>query len=944
MAESQARYQRLDDQDGAGGSARRPPQPVPGPDYSELEVGEPLAFGDDDDARFHEQFATYDQRGAKAPAWRRRRFSLLHVCLGAFVCLGLYVGGSLVWSAAAGGHGASAVAPPPPPPRPTEPAGPTGPGAPPANDAGEGPAERTGRRLLTYDNVGKVGGVVQTRSLDWVAHPSDPSVDGLYREAAGDAFVVRKADNASWIYTLATRANLAAAAAALGEEFAPLGWSVSADWEYMLFNVRSQRVWRHSVRGTYLVYSTQARTMAPLTAAGNDRVQRVEWAPTGHRLQFVRDNNLFVTDMAHEVQITEDGSDNVFNGVADWVYEEEVLGSGASSIWSPDGNAVAYLRLDDSPVPVFQYELFHPENRSAAYPDAIRLHYPKAGHDNPRVSLLVCRPGFGAGPASKASNNPDTDLHPQPITFDSPFDPADTLITNVAWLTDRSDRLIVYMMNRVQSHLKVYLVNTDPKSLRGRLVRQRSTADAGDDGAWIEIGPSPIYVPEHTVDSLTSDGYIGLVENGEYTHLALFSPPDSPQPVRWLTEGAYDVLGDAVSFDRKRAEVSFVSTQKSSMQFHVYRVALSGNRTSSGPQALTPPTLKSQSPRLNAEGARDGTYGVQFSAGGGFYQLSYRGPRVPWQVVYSRDDAAFELVLSDNAAAQEQLAAYRLPKTEYFEIANGAGDKMNAMAIFPPDFDRSAKEKYGVLLHVYGGPGSQHVSQAFGLDWMSALVSQTDVPDMQWIVARVDGRGTSYKGRRFRSAVSRQLGTLEPADQAAAGRYFQKQPFINPRRIAIWGWSYGGYTTARAIERHSDVFRVGMAVAPVTSWRLYDSVYTERYMKTPQENDAGYTASTVSNTTGFANARFLVQHGSGDDNVHLQNTLALTDLLESKNVPGFEMAVYTDSDHSIYTHGVRPALYARMVAFLFRSFHELENKQFDYWRHTDPNDVATRAD
>ncbi|KAJ2640705.1 Dipeptidyl peptidase 4 [Coemansia sp. RSA 1287] len=266
---------------------------------------------------------------------------------------------------------------------------------------------------------------------------------------------------------------------------------------------------------------------------------------------------------------------------------------------------------------------------------------------------------------------------------------------------------------------------------------------------------------------------------------------------------------------------------------------------------------------------------------------------------------------------------------------------MNAMATYPPNFDRSAKAKYGVLIHVYGGPNSQQVSQAFSLDWMSALASQRDVPDMPWIIVRVDGRGTGYRGRRFRSAISRQLGLLEPADQAAAARHFQSQTFVNPHRMAIWGWSYGGYTTARAIERHSDVFRVGMSVAPVSSWRFYDSVYTERYMKTPQANDAGYDASTIANVTGFRSARFLVQHGSGDDNVHLQNTMALADLLESNNVPGFEMAVYPDSDHSIYTHGVRPALYARMVNFLFRSFHELENKEFDYWRHIDPNNASS---
>ncbi|KAJ1728246.1 Dpp4p [Coemansia biformis] len=958
MPDSQAKYQRLDDPGGGpgGGPATDTApeqQPARGPEYCELEVDEPRGFGDDDDARYYEEFSSYDQRSAKAHTWRRKRFSLAHVCLAVLACLGVYVAASVIWSSATGGKGAATSPPVGSDPSATNAAAGGGVHGDAISGSAHGdevPADRTGKKLLTYDNVGGVNGLVQTRSLDWLAHPSDPSIDGLYREVDGNEFVVRSVANATWQHTLATRADLIKASLALGTPFTPLGWSVSADWEYMLFNVRSERVWRHSVRGTYLLYNIHERTMIPLTGTGNDNVQRIEWAPSGHRLQFVRDNNLFVTDMMHEIQITEDGSDSVFNGLADWVYEEEVLGSAASSLWSPDGNAVAYLRIDDSQVPVFQYELYHPENRSAVYPEDIRLHYPKPGAANPRVSLFVYRPAFGRtaldlGPATKASDSPDTDFRPQQITFEAPFDPADMIITNVAWLTDHSDRLIVYIMNRVQSHLRVYLVSTDPKSLRGKLVRERNTADAGGDGAWIEIGPPPIYVPANTVGNLTSDGYLDLVENGEHTRLALFSPPDAAQPARWLTAGDYDVVGGSVALNRKSASVSFLSTQVSSVKFNLYHVALNGAGAGGAtpPQALTPRTATSASRRLNAKGARDGTYDARFSAGAGFYLLHYKGPQLPWQAVYSSADPGFELVLNDNASAQRELDRYRLPKTEFLEIANDAGDKMNAMAIYPPDFDPSAKAKYGVLFHVYGGPNSQHVSQAFGLDWMSALVSQQDVPDMPWIVARVDGRGTGYKGRRFRSSVSRKLGVLEPADQAAAGRYFQKQGFVNPHRIAIWGWSYGGYTTTRAIERHADVFRVGMAVAPVTDWRFYDSVYTERYLKTPQENASGYAGSAVTNTTGFASARFLVQHGTGDDNVHLQNTLALVDLLEANNVPGFEMAVYTDSDHSIYTHGVRPALYARMVNFLFRSFHELENKQFDYWRHADPNDAANRA-
>ncbi|KAJ1868652.1 Dpp4p [Coemansia sp. RSA 990] len=851
-----------------------------GPEYTELEIAERNTISED--ARFYEEFATYDPPNVKAPVWKRRRFNLIHICLVAVGCLGVYIAVSILWSSAIAGD------------KTTEPTvnSPVGTEPLPSNNE---PAGRSRKKLLTYDSVGLVNGQVQTKTLDWIKHPSE-DIDGLFREAVDDMFVVHKIDNKTWEHRLATHSDLDAAARALGVEFTPLAWSLSADWEFMLFKIQSQRVWRHSERGTYMIYNIRERTLAPLTQTDNDRVQRVDWAPVGHRLQFVRDNNLFVTDTQHEIQVTDDGSQSVFNGVADWVYEEEVLGSAASSLWSPDGNAVAFMRLDDTPVPVFQYELFHPENRSVVYPDTISLHYPKAGAPNPLVSLYIYRPDFGVS-APRASDNPDTAFHPQLVSFDAPFAPEDFLITNVVWLTDHSDRLLVYVMNRVQDHFKVYVVNADSKNLTAHKVREH----ASDDGAWIEINSSPLYVPQASVPSLTADAYIDLVEHGEHTHLALFSPPDASEPTRWLTSGDYDVVSDSVSFSPRSARVSFLSTRESSISFNLYQVALDAE----GLHSLSPPPAAGPAirTRLGSDSARNSTYEASISAEGGFYLLNYKGPRVPWQAVYSLSNPEFEVVVNDNSVAKNLLDAFSLPTVEFTEIANDAGDTMNAMITYPPDFDRNAKAKYGVLFHVYGGPNSQQVSQAFSLDWMSALVSQRDVPDMPWIVVRVDGRGTGYRGRRFRSAVSKQLGILEPADQAAAARFLQTQPYVNPHRIAIWGWSYGGYTTARAIERHSDVFRVGMSVAPVTSWRFYDSVYTERYMKTPRANEAGYDASTVTNTTGFSSSRFLVQHGTGDDNVHLQNTLALVDLLESKNVPGFEMAVYTDSDHSIYTHG-----------------------------------------
>ncbi|KAJ1865000.1 Dpp4p [Coemansia sp. RSA 2703] len=903
-------------------------------EYSELEIGEPREFGEADDARYYEEFSTYDPRASKSQqVWKRKRFSLVHICMVAVGCLGLYAVATMLWNTVSDGSSSKSddgqkheqQVPSLPASTPYIP-----------------PGGRSRKKLLTYDNVGSVASLVETKSLDWISHPTDSSIDGLYRELRNGIFTVLKADNTTWEHQLASLEEVAKSSADLYSPFIPLSWSVSADWEYLLFNVHSERVWRHSVRGTYFLYNTRERTMIPLTSSGNDRIQRVEWAPVGHRLLFVRDNNLFVTDMMHEIQVTDDGSDSVFNGLADWVYEEEVLGLGASSWWAPDGQALVYLRLDDSSVPTFQYQLYNPTNRSQVYPTDIRLHYPKPGAPNPRVSLYMYQPGFDVGPpTSKASDNSDTSFHAHEIKFDQSFAPEDTVIVNVAWISETHDRLFVRAMNRVQDHFKVYIADTDPSKLKATMVREQNTTEDGGDGAWIEIVQAPIYVPARTVDSLTADAYVDIVERNGYAHLALFSPVNAPEPLRWLTEGEFDVVSGSVFRGKNSASVGFTSTQVSSTEFHAYQVALERGGSVS---ALSPrPAGSSANKRLNTD--RSGTYDVSFSKGGSMYTLSYRGPQLPWQAVYSNTDPKFERILNDNEAAEHALAAYDLPRVEFLQIPTADGkQQMNAMATYPPGFDANARARYGVLFRVYGGPNSQLVSRAFSLDWHSALVSQTDVPDMPWIVVTADGRGTGYRGRAWRSSVSQQLGVLEPDDQAAAARFFQQKPFVNPRRIAIWGWSYGGYTTSRAVERHPDVFRVGMAVAPVTDWRFYDSVYTERYMKTPQTNPIGYASSAVSNTTAFASARFLVQHGSGDDNVHLQNTLALVDMLEAADVPGFEMAVYTDSDHSIYTHGVRPALYNRMTNFLFRSFHELENKNFDFWRHRDPNSIGSDSD
>ncbi|KAJ2812571.1 hypothetical protein GGI24_006653, partial [Coemansia furcata] len=318
MSIGRVEYSRLDEQDSLhiGDDALSPQheqqQTRRGVEYAELEISEPTVFGEDDDERFHEEFSTYDTRSsAKTQSWRRKRFSLAHICMVAIGCLGLYAILVVVWRTLASHNGdASSVDMP-------------GAHSDKSDINGQTPINRSRKRLLTYDNVNRVTSLVETKSLNWVAHSSDSSIDGLYRDIHEKTFVIHKADNATWEHRLAEYDDVKKAALGLMDSFTPQSWSVSADWEYLLFNVHSERVWRHSVKGTYFLYNTKEKTMIPLTSTRNNKIQRVEWAPIGHQMLFVRDNNLFVTDMMHEIQVTEDGSDEVFNGLADWVYEEE---------------------------------------------------------------------------------------------------------------------------------------------------------------------------------------------------------------------------------------------------------------------------------------------------------------------------------------------------------------------------------------------------------------------------------------------------------------------------------------------------------------------------------------------------------------------------------------------------------------------------------------------
>lgn len=363
-----------------------------------------------------------------------------------------------------------------------------------------------------------------------------------------------------------------------------------------------------------------------------------------------------------------------------------------------------------------------------------------------------------------------------------------------------------------------------------------------------------------------------------YNHLAYFTPPENDKPIL-LTQGKWEVVDAPSSLDLENNLVYYVSTEKSSIERHVYSVKLDGTDR----QPIT-------------DVSKDGYYDVSFSKRGGYALLSYRGPGIPNQKMISTPVLGqnFTKPWSSNAALQELASRHELP-TFHYTTVNIDGFDLNVVERRPPHFN--PKKKYPVLFYVYGGPGSQLVSKRFNIDFQAYVAG-----GLEYIVVTVDGRGTGFTGRKSRTIVRGNLGHWESHDQIETAKIWGKKGYVDDNRMAIWGWSYGGFMTLKTLEQDAGkTFKYGMAVAPVTDWRFYDSIYTERYMHTPQNNPGGYQNSTISNVQALSETvRFLVMHGSADDNVHIQNTFTLIDKLDLGNVENYDMHVYPDSDHSIY--------------------------------------------
>lgn len=662
----------------------------------------------------------------------------------------------------------------------------------------------------------------------------------------------------------------------------------SPNLEKVLVMSEQQSNWRHSFTGKYWIFDVATQKGEALDPAHPDgRIQLASWSPKSDSIVFTRDNNMFLRKLSdsHIAPITKDGGSELFYGVPDWVYEEEVFSGNSVTWWSEEGDYLAFLRTNETAVPEYpiQYFISRPSGETPAkglenYPEVRQLKYPKAGAPNPVVDLQFYDVKKNEVFSVKIENDYTDD---------------DRLITEVVW-AGKDGKVLVKETNRESDILKVVLIDVPIRT--GKVIR---TVDVNAiDGGWFEVSEETRFIPGNPGKGRNHDGYIDSVVHEGYDHLAYFTPLDNPEPV-FLTSGKWEVVKAPSAVDLENNLVYFISTKEGSTQRHVYSVKLDGS------------DLKAVSDTSKA-----GYYEVSFSTGAGYALLSYQGPDIPWQKVISTPSNAdkFDHHIEDNTALAKYAAAHDLPIETYMTL-NLNGVDLNVVERRPAHFD--PKRKYPVLFWLYGGPGSQNVDRRFTVDFQSAVAS-----DLGYIVVTVDGRGTGYIGRAARVVIRGHIGYHEAQDQIAAAKLWAAKPYVDANRMAIWGWSYGGFMTLKTLELDAGrTFRYGMAVAPVTDWRLYDSIYTERYMHTPQRNPDGYTNTSITDIGALAsNTRFLLMHGVADDNVHMQNSLKLLDQLDLARVENYDLHVFPDSDHSIYFHGANRIVYDKLSNWLVNAF------------------------
>ena len=650
-------------------------------------------------------------------------------------------------------------------------------------------------------------------------------------------------------------------------------YSWSPDGKKLLVFTNSQRVWRQNTRGDYWVLDLATWKLRKLGGdAKPSTLMFAKFSPDGSRVAYVREHELYVERLDGVkpaiTRLTRDGSPTRINGTFDWVYEEEFsLRDGFR--WSPDGTRIAYWQLDVAGVKDFDLI----DDTDSLYSFPVPVQYPKAGTTNSAARVGVVSATGGAT-----------------TWMAIPGDARNNYIARMEWAGNSTD-VVLQHLNRLQNTLTLYLGDSRTGAVRPiRVDRDSSWVDVVNDLRWLDGGKSFTWVSEAS----------------GWRHLYVVSRDGKTS--RDVTPGAFDIVNPAYLFgdpfvlgtNEQSGTVYFTASPENPTQLYLYRARLDG---SEAPARVTPST-------------QTGTHEYDIAPGGRWAIHSWSSFETPPTVELVRLPS-HEVVrtLVDNAELKRRVAALTRGPVEFFRVRGDGGDAgydLDGWMIKPPGFDST--KKYPVLLHVYGEPAGQTVQDAWGGGqylWHLMLAQEG------YIIASVDNRGTPPpRGRAWRKSIYRKIGILATADQTAAVRALERRPYVDSTRIGVWGWSGGGSMTLNLLFRSPDVYRMGMSVAPVTDLRYYDTIYTERYMGLPQANAEDYRqASPVTFASGLRGDLLLV-HGSGDDNVHYQNSERVVNALVTANKP-FQLMVYPNRTHCICEgQGTTMHLYSLLTRYL----------------------------
>jgi dipeptidyl-peptidase 4 len=630
------------------------------------------------------------------------------------------------------------------------------------------------------------------------------------------------------------------------------GYSFSADEQQLLLATQTTSIYRRSYVADYYVYNIPKNTFQKLSDGGKQSY--AAFSPDGTRVAFVRQNNLFTVNLVdmREEQITDDGKFNyIINGTTDWVYEEE-FGFVVGFNWSPDGRRISYYRFDESAVKEYNMQVWGKKN----YPYDYRFKYPKAGEANSSVEIWIH--DLSTKQKVKADLGSDADFY----------------IPRVTW-SNNPEILAVRKMNRLQNELLLFHVDASTGKSTVALTEKSDT-----------------YVDVEFVDDLVylkdKKHFICASERSGYKHLYLYTIDG--KLVRPLTSGSFDVV-QFYGIDEKSKTIYYQSTEPSPLERHLYSINLDGKKKT----------------RMTSVA---GQHNINLSADYQFYIAHRSSGSAPTAAsLFKTKGNTLIKDLENNQALVQATQEYGVVEKEFFSFQSN-GTQLNGYYLKPKNF--VAGRKYPVLLYQYSGPGSQNAGNNWAGNhfYFHQMLTQHDI-----IVAVVDPRGTGGRGENFKKVTYKELGKFELEDIVATANYFKTQPFIDGDRMGVWGWSYGGYMSALAMTKAAGTFKLGIAVSPVTNWRFYDTVYTERYLRTPQENAKGYDENSPLQYAEKLTGKFLLIHGTGDDNVHVQNSMVFQESLIQAGKT-FESFFYPDKHHGIQGSKTRHHLYNMMFSFV----------------------------